>query len=132
MVLDTSAIVAIAMLEEEAGKFSQLLATTSGKVISTATRFECASVLMALKPVHGLKFLDELLADTLVETLPFSGAHLSLAIDARRRFGRGTGHKAALNMGDCFSYALAKALDLPLLFKGNDFIYTDITPAISG
>lgn len=132
MVLDTSAIVAIAMLEEEAGKFSQLLATTSGKVISTATRFECASVLMALKPVHGLKFLDELLADTLVETLPFNGAHLSLAIDARRRFGRGTGHKAALNMGDCFSYALAKALDLPLLFKGNDFIYTDITPAISG
>ena len=132
MVIDTSAIVAIAMLEEEADTFSHLLASTPGKLISTATRFECASVLLSLKPIHGLKFLDDLLADTLVETVPFDTAHLSVAIDARRRFGGGTGHRAALNMGDCFSYALAKAFDLPLLFKGNDFIHTDITPAISG
>lgn len=129
MVIDTSAIIAIALLEEEAERFSGLLATTSGKIISTAMRFECASVIMALKPVHGLRFLDDLLADALVETIAFDAVHLSIAIDARRRFGRGTGHKAALNMGDCFSYALARARNLPLLFKGNDFIHTDIKQA---
>ena len=117
MVIDTSAIIAIALLEEEADRFSSLLATRSGKIISTATRFECASVILALKPVHGLRFLDDLLADTLVETIAFDASQLSVAIEARRRFGRGTGHKAGLNMGDCFSYALAKSRNLPLLFK---------------
>jgi ribonuclease VapC len=84
MAIDTSAIIAIALLEAEAEQFSSLLAATP-------------------EPV---------------------------AIESRRRFGRGTGHRAALNMGDCFSYALAKSRNLPLLFKGNDFIPTDIEPAI--
>jgi ribonuclease VapC len=131
MVIDTSAIIAIALLEDEAEQFSELLASTSGEFISAATRFECASAIMALKPAHTLNFLDDLLTDTLVETVPFDASHLSVAIEARRRFGRGTGHPAALNMGDCFSYALAKSRNLPLLFKGNDFIHTDVISANS-
>jgi ribonuclease VapC len=130
VVIDTSAIIAIALLEEEAERFSHSLAITPGKLISAATRFECASVIMTLKPVYGLGFLDDLLADTLVDTIAFDASQLSAAIEARRKFGRGAGHRAALNMGDCFSYALAKSRNLPLLFKGNDFIHTDIRPAL--
>ena len=131
MVIDTSAIIAIIFLESDAEIFSRILAGTPGKLISAATRLECASVLLARKPLHGLAFLDELLSETYVETVAFDKNQLAFAIEARRTFGRGTGHRAALNLGDCFSYALAKSLDLPLLFKGTDFIHTDIRAAIS-
>ncbi len=61
---------------------------------------------------------------------PITAAHAALALEAHARFGKGTGHPAQLNMGDCFSYALAKSLGLSLLFKGNDFIHTDIPQAL--
>ena len=130
MVIDTSALISIAMLEQEAEQFGAILAQTPGKLISSATRFECACVIMALKPLYGLNFINRLLTDTFVETIPFDTVQLDAAIMARQQFGRGSGHKAALNMGDCFSYALAKTRNLPLLYKGNDFIFTDISSAI--
>lgn len=130
MVIDTSALIAIAQQEPEARQFSDLLAVTPGKLISAATRFECACVIMALRPLHGLNFINTLLADTLVETVDFDLTQLEAATDARRRYGRGSGHRAALNMGDCYAYALAKTRNLPLLFKGDDFRQTDIVPAV--
>lgn len=60
---------------------------------------------------------------------PVALEQAELGHDAHRRYGRGTGHPARLNFGDCFAYALAKALGEPLLFKGDDFARTDVTPA---
>ncbi len=130
MVIDTSVIVAIARNEPEALTFSTLLATTPGKFIAAPTYLECAFVMSGLAPNRGLTFLQALVADTLIEIVPFGPTELEVAVGARLKFSRGSGHVAKLNFGDCFAYALAKTRRLPLLFKGDDFIHTDIEPAL--
>ena len=65
-----------------------------------------------------------------IEIIPFDEAQMRMAIDANLRYGRGSGHPAQLNFGDCFAYALARSRNLPLLFKGDDFIHTDVVPAL--
>ena len=78
----------------------------------------------------GRADIERLLNDVSIEVAPVTVQHAEVAIEAFRRYGRGR-HRAGLNIGDCFSYALAKATDQPLLFKGDDFRHTDITPALS-
>jgi len=85
-------------------------------------------VLEGRKADIGRVELENILRLTGVEIVAVTPAHADIAIEAFRRFGRGR-HKAGLNMGDCFSYALARALDIPLLFKGDDFARTDIKVA---
>ena len=94
------------------------------------TYLECAFVLAGVAPTKGMSFLEGLVSDTLITLVPFGPAELAAALDARLRFSRGSGHPAKLNFGDCFAYALAKTRNLPLLFKGDDFIHTDIVPAL--
>jgi ribonuclease VapC len=130
MVIDTSAIVAIARREPEALLFSRLLEQTPGKLMATPTYLECAFVLAGLAPTKGIVFLRELISDTLITLVPFGEDELDAAIAARLKFSRGSGHAAKLNFGDCFSYALAKVRNLPLLFKGDDFVHTDIESAL--
>ena len=130
MVVDTSAIVAIARGEPEALAFSEMLARTPGKLIAAPSYLECAFVLAGLAPTKGLPFLQGLVSDTLITIVPFGERELEAAMDARRTFSRGSGHAAKLNFGDCFAYALARTRNLPLLFKGNDFVHTDIEPAL--
>lgn len=130
MVVDTSAIVAIARGEPDALIFSEMLARTPGKLIAAPTYLECAFVMAGLAPTKGLSFLRGLISDTLITIVPFGALELEAAMDARSRFSRGSGHAAKLNFGDCFAYALAKTRDLPLLFKGNDFVHTDVVPAL--
>lgn len=130
MVVDTSAIIAIARREPEAAAFSNMLATTAGKLMANPTYLECAFVLAGVAPTKGMDFLRGLVSDTLITLVPFGPAELDSAIEARLRFSRGSGHPAKLNFGDCFAYALAKTRNLPLLFKGDDFIHTDIVPAL--
>jgi ribonuclease VapC len=130
MVIDTSAIVAIARRESEALEFSRVLAQTPGKLMATPTYLECAFVLAGIAPTKGMAFLEELVADTLIALVPFGERELEAAVEARLRFSRGSGHAAKLNFGDCFAYALAKTRKLPLLFKGDDFIHTDVEPAL--
>jgi ribonuclease VapC len=77
-----------------------------------------------------MAFLQGLVSDTLIALVPFGERELDVAIEARLRFSRGSGHVAKLNFGDCFAYALAKTRKLPLLFKGDDFLHTDIEPAL--
>lgn len=74
-------------------------------------------------------FIDGLLAVPGIRTVPFDLVQFRFAAEAFSRFGKGR-HKAGLNFGDCLSYAVARAHDLPLLFKGHDFIHTDVKPAI--
>ncbi len=130
MVVDTSAIVAIARREPEALVFSQMLERTPGKLIAAPTYLECAFVMAGIAQTKGMAFLKGLVSDTLMEVVPFGERELEAAIEARLRFSRGSGHPAKLNFGDCFAYALAKTRNLPLLLKDDDFTRTDIESAL--
>ncbi len=130
IVIDTSAIVAIARLEPEASEFSRVLERTPGKLMAVPTYLETVFVMAGLAPTKGIAFLQGLVADTLITLVPFGTQELDVAVEARLKYARGSGHAAKLNFGDCFAYALAKTRGFPLLFKGDDFIHTDIEPAL--
>ena len=79
---------------------------------------------------RALREFEVFLENLDVRILAFDTNQATIAFDAYRRFGKGSGHPAQLNLGDCAAYALARSLNLPLLFKGNDFIHTDVQPAL--
>ncbi|MDH6234571.1 ribonuclease VapC [Mesorhizobium soli] len=130
MVIDTSAIVAIAQNEPEAPTFEQLIADDPVRLISAATVLEAAMVLETRFGEPGGVELDLWLARANVDIVAVEVEHADQARRAWRRYGKGR-HPAGLNYADCFSYALAKLTDEPLLFKGNDFSQTDIHAALS-
>lgn len=133
MVVDTSAILAIFFLEDEAERFADEIETAEGPLISVVSVIEAAIVLRVrkwLEPDEADRRLDAFLASGDFRIEPVTLAHMYLAREADRRFGKGTGHPARLNFGDCFSYALARERNLPLLFKGDDFALTDVSPAV--
>ncbi len=129
-VIDTSAIVSVLLHEPDADAFRIYLDRTAYPVISAATVHEAYCVSVRDKFPQKARQVDELLALVEPEIVPFDHDQLVSARDAYSRYGRGSGNTAVLNMGDCFSYALAKTRNLPLLFKGNDFSHTDIEPAL--
>ena len=130
IVLDSSAVIAVALGEADAGKFSDVLGTAEEVVISTGTVVEIG-VVLASKNREGASIdAMHLLAAASVRQIPVSERHALLAIEAYERYGKGRGHPAQLNYGDCFSYALAKSLNAPLLFKGDDFAQTDVVSAL--
>jgi len=125
LIVDASAVVAIALDEADAGAFSAALGASTPKRMSAANHFEAA-----LRLERGGGFdLDALLALGAVSVVPATPAHARAALDAWRRFGKGR-HPARLNMGDCFAHALAREAGAPLLFKGDDFSHTDIRSAL--
>jgi ribonuclease VapC len=126
VVIDTSAIVAIVRGEPEAEAYKRILLQAPVVRISAATLVELGIVVHALRNPVADGVLTRLLEDVRVVVEPLTETQARIATDAHRRFGRGSGHAARLNMGDCFSYALARDLDEPLLFKGLDFLLTDI------
>jgi ribonuclease VapC len=130
VVADTSALIAILLFEAEERRFREMLRDAPVRLISAVTRVELSLVAEGRKGISGRVALDHLLQWGEFDVVPASAFHAELAIEAFRRFGKGR-HPAALNIGDCFSYALAKATGYPLLFKGNDFAQTDITPALA-
>jgi ribonuclease VapC len=133
IVVDTSAIVAIFRSEDGAPEIAACLVDADAVVISAATLLEASIVMSSDRfgsPTINNKWLDAFLAASQIEVAPVTVEQTQIARDAFRRFGKGTGHGASLNFGDCFAYALAKSLDAPLLFKGNDFSRTDIVPAL--
>ncbi len=131
MIIDTSALLAILRDEPDAIEYAKALADASIRRISAANYVEAAAVIDASHdPVASRRF-DELLREAQCVIEPVTEAQARIAREAYRDFGRGTSHPARLNFGDCFAYALAKAMNEPLLFKGNDFKYTDVAPAIS-
>lgn len=128
MVVDTSAIVAILFDESERYAFNRLIERASLRRMSAVTRVECTCVIEGRKHRSGRIGLETLLSDAAFEIIPVTVEQVELACEAFRRFGKGR-HPAALNIGDCFAYALAKVTGEPLLFKGEDFSRTDLTPA---
>jgi ribonuclease VapC len=130
MVIDSSALVALLLGEPETATFVAAIAAAPRRLMSTASYLETAIVMTSRIGSSGLEKLNGLLNGLSIELTPFSPDQAVLAVAAHRAYGRGSGHPAALNFGDCFSYALAKHLDEPLLFKGGDFSLTDIIPVI--
>jgi ribonuclease VapC len=129
IVVDTSAIIAILMREPDAARFAQCIADTSTRLMSAVTRVELSFVLEGRAGDRGRTETAEFLAKSSIEVAAVTPQQAEIAIEAFRRFGKGR-HPAALDIGDCFAYALAKATGLPLLFKGSDFAQTDIQPAL--
>ena len=125
MVIDSSALVAILSLEPEAARLAQAIEADPTRLISAATLLEAGIVMEARFGAAGCKELDLLVAKAGAVVEPLTADQASIAREAWRRFGKGR-HAAALNFGDCCSYALARATGEPLLFKGTDFANTDI------
>jgi ribonuclease VapC len=130
MVLDTSALLAMLLAEPERDTYVALLADADDPLISAATLLETSIVMLATTAEAGIQDLDELLATGGVRCVAVDEHQARLARDAFARFGKGRS-PAGLNVGDCFSYALARAANRPLLFTGDDFGKTDVTPAVS-
>jgi ribonuclease VapC len=127
MVIDTSAIAAILFNEPERASFNQKIGFDDTRLISAATLVEITLVVEARKGELGRSQLDLFVYEAGLDIVPFDAVQADLARLAWRTYGKGR-HPAGLNLGDCFSYALAKATGEPLLFKGKDFSQTDITP----
>lgn len=126
MVIDTSAIVAILFDEPERSRFIHQIKIAEKRLISASTLLECEIVVQARKGISGRNQLELFIHEAQIIVVPFDQAQVNLAIRAWQEYGKGQ-HPAGLNFGDCFSYALAKATGEPLLFKGVDFVQTDIT-----
>jgi ribonuclease VapC len=128
MVIDTSAIVAIFFGEPDARRYRERIADDPVRLVSAATLVEAAMVLEGRFGEAGGAELDLWLHKADVEIVAVTAEHADQARRAWRRYGKGR-HPARLNFGDCFSYALAKLTDEPLLYKGDDFAKTDIVAA---
>jgi ribonuclease VapC len=125
MVLDTSAILAILLEEPEAAQFVHLIGEDRVRLCSAVTFVEASIVLRNRKGERGQQKLDLFLRRAKVQIVAVDAKQAEVARDAYERFGKGK-HPAGLNLGDCFSYALSKSANEPLLFKGGDFSKTDI------
>jgi len=126
VILDTSALIAILFDEPEAGLFARLIGRAERPRISAGSLLETAVVVEAQAGARGGYRLDAMMREAGIAVEPFTLEQAEIARAAYRDYGRGSGHPAGLNFGDCFAYALAKASDEPLLFKGRDFAGTDV------
>jgi len=125
MVVDTSALIALLLGESEAERCAEILAASPGFSISSFSVLETGIVVSARKGPAAARELDLLLHRTQARVVPLTAELVELARDAWARYGKGR-HPAALNIGDCCSYALSASLNEPLLFKGNDFNMTNL------
>lgn len=130
MIIDSSAIVAIMLSENDAAQHLAALAAAKHPRMSAATYVETGIVADSSRNAADGRRLDTLLREARVTIEPVTEAQALIARQAYRDFGRGSGHPAGLDLGDCFAYALAKDLGEPLLYKGAGFTHTDIRSAL--
>ena len=130
IVVDTSAIIAILDKEPDAALYAEAIAEADAPLISAATLLELHIVMLNRRGARAGQLADRLIRDAGFQIEAFTLQHLELAREAYARYGKGK-NSAGLNYGDCFSYALAKATGLPLLFKGEDFSKTDLVAALT-
>ncbi len=128
MIVDASAILAILRDEPEAVPYAEAIEKAATRRISAATFVEAAIVIDSTRDPIASRRFDELMRESGIVIEPVTEAHARIAREAYRDFGKGSGHPAQLNFGDCFAYALAKSSGEPLLYKGNDFSRTDLPP----
>jgi len=129
IVVDTSVLIAILDRESDAALYAEAIAEADSPLISAATLLELHIVMLNRHGGRAGQLVDRLIQDAGFQIEHFTAQHLELAREAYARYGKGR-NSAGLNYGDCFSYALAKATALPLLFKGSDFSKTDLVAAL--
>lgn len=129
MIIDPSAVLAIMLDEPERADLVTAVARADVVRMSAASYVEIAAVVERRRNPVLSRRLDELLDSMGVELVPFDAEQATIARGAYRDFGRGSGHRAGLNLGDCFSYGTAKATREPLLWVGDDFDHTDVASA---
>lgn len=127
MIVDTSAIIAIALNEPERDSLVDALIDAVAPKISAGTVVEVAAVLSRRVSPEDFRRVERLIDQLGIETIPFDTAQAASAARAYCEFGRGGGHPAGLNLGDCYAYALADVTGEPLLYVGDDFSHTDVT-----
>ncbi len=130
MIVDTSALIAILKLEPERVPFAEILDQADSLRISAATYVELSIVMDRRKSPALSREVDEIIERFNIQIEPVTAEQARIARQAYRDYGRASGHAANLNFGDCFSYALARAKREPILFKGDDFVHTDLRSAL--
>jgi len=131
VIIDTSALIAILRDEAEARACANAIAGTKIRRVSAVNYVEAAVVIDGSRnPIASRRF-DDLFRQAQLVVEPVTEAQARLAREAYRDFGKGSGHPARLNFGDCFAYALAKAAGEPILFKGDDFRHTDLSAVLT-
>ncbi|MHB8267425.1 type II toxin-antitoxin system VapC family toxin [Bradyrhizobium sp.] len=126
IVVDSSALIAILEEEPEAERFLTLLRDTARRIASAVTIYETGVVMGSRRGRKSEAELIALIEQLGIEIVPFAEPQIAAALEAYGRYGKGIHPKARLNLGDCVAYALAKTMNAPLLFKGNDFAATDV------
>ena len=129
MIVDTSAVIAILRGEPEAGEFLHAISSADCRM-SVGSYLETSVVTDSAGSPALSRHFDDLVEEAALQLEPVTVEQARVARQAYRDYGRGTGHPAGLNFGDCFAYALARTTREPLLFKGDDFIHTDVRPAV--
>jgi ribonuclease VapC len=130
VIIDTSSLVAILRGEPDADAHAAAIETAPVRRISAASYVEIGAVIDGARDPVASRRVDELIAVAGILLEPFTATQARIARQAYRDFGKGSGHPAGLNYGDCLSYALAVELGEPLLFKGDEFRATDVQPVI--
>jgi len=130
MIIDTSAVIAILRGESQAELLAGTVLAAGGAQISAASYVEAAAVIDRIGDPVLSRRLDELLGLLRIELAPFDADQAQAARAAYADFGKGSGHPAGLNFGDCLSYGIAKATGQALLCIGDDFAQTDLHPAL--
>jgi ribonuclease VapC len=130
MIVDSSAVLAVVREEAEQPEFERMMEQAEVCRISAANYLESAIVLDAVRDAIVSRRFDDWLRAAEIIIEPVTAEQAKIAREAYRDFGKGSGHPAQLNFGDCFAYALAKTSGEPLLFKGRDFLHTDIESAV--
>ena len=125
MVIDTSALAAIFFAEPERQKFLGAITSAESRLVSAATLLETGIVVEARQGESAGREFDLFVVRADLQVVPVDSEQVEIARSAWRRYGKGR-HRAGLNYGDCFAYALAKSTAEPLLAKGSDFSMTDI------
>lgn len=126
IVVDSSALIAILEGEPEAERFLALLRDTTRRIASAVTIYETGVVMGGRRGRKSEAELMALIEQLGIEIVPFAGPQTAAALEAYGRYGKGINPNSRLNLGDCVAYALAKTMNAPLLFKGNDFAATDV------
>lgn len=130
MIVDTSALIAILFAEAEGAEFSRIIAGSQSPKLSAGSYVECGAVVDGRRIDAVSREVDPLIAALAIRIVPITEGQARIARQAYRDFGRGSGHPAKLNFGDCFSYALAIESGEPLLWKGDDLGHTDVRSAV--
>jgi len=131
MIVDTSALIAILRDAPEARTCARAIESSVIRRVSAGNFVETALIIDGSRDPIASRRFDDLMREAQIIIEPVTEAQARIAREAYRDFGKGSGHPARLNFGDCFAYALAKITGEPLLFKGDDFAQTDIRPVTS-